>query len=138
MRKRTKSRECALQILYTIDITGDSPSNITQIYWENHQQFLSCRDFADMLVKGILMHKQEIDKVISTYASNWKLGRMAIVDRNVLRISAFELLYLDEIPPKVSINEAVNLAKKFSTVDSGKFVNGILDRIKKEKDIAKS
>ncbi len=138
MRKRTKSRECALQILYTIDIRGDSPSNITQIYWENHQQFLSCRDFTDMLVKGILMHRQEIDKVISTYASNWKLGRMAIVDRNVLRISAFELLYLDEIPPKVSINEAVNLAKKFSTVDSGKFVNGILDRINKEKDIAKS
>ncbi len=138
MRKRTKSRECALQILYTIDITGDSLSNITQIYWENHQQFLSCRDFADVLLKGISMHKDEIDKVISTYASNWKLGRMAIVDRNVLRISAFELLYLDEIPPKVSINEAVNLAKKFSTVDSGKFVNGILDRINKEKDIAKS
>jgi len=138
MRKRTKSRECALQILYAVDIGGDTPENIRQIYWENHQQLLKFRDFADRLIEGVWLWKKNIDTTISNYAENWDLGRMAIIDRNVLRISTFELLYFEEVPAKVSINEAVNLVKKFSTADSGKFVNGILDKIKKEKNIAKS
>lgn len=137
MRKRTKSRECALQILYNIDICGDPAKKIMQIYWENHPEFLPFSDFANILVEGVFSKRAEIDEIIKSYAQNWKLERMAVVDRNVLRLSAFELLYLEEIPPKVSINEAVNLAKKFSTEDSGKFVNGILDRINKEKNIDK-
>jgi N utilization substance protein B len=136
MRKRTKSRECALQILYTIDISGDDPQDIIKIYWENHRELSPFKDFANTLVEGVSSYRKEIDELINTYAQNWKLSRMAVVDRNILRISTFELLYLNEIPPKVSINEAVNLAKKFSTADSGKFVNGILDKIHKERKIA--
>lgn len=138
MRKRTRSRECALQMLYNMDIAGEPPLSIMRIYWENHPDLLSSKDFAEQLVIGVTSKKEEIDVIINKYAQNWKLERMAIVDKNVLRISVFELLYLDEVPPKVSINEAVNLAKKFSTAESGKFVNGILDKINKEKDIEKS
>lgn len=134
MRKRTKARECALQILYNIDICQEPAKKIMQIYWENHPEFLPFADFANVLVEGVFSNRAEIDKFINKYAQNWRLERMAVVDRNVLRMSTFELLYLKEIPPKVSMNEAVNLAKKFSTEDSGKFVNGILDRINKEKD----
>lgn len=123
-----------MQILYNIDICQEPAKEIMQIYWENHPEFLPFADFANVLVEGVFSNRAEIDKFINKYAKNWKLERMAVVDRNVLRISTFELLYLEEIPPKVSINEAVNLAKKFSTEDSGKFVNGILDRINKEKD----
>ena len=81
---------------------------------------------------GTIKYLEDIDKKVSGYATNWNLNRMAVVDRNVLRLGSFELLYLKDIPAKVSINEAVDLAKKYSGEDSGKFVNGILDRIKDE------
>jgi transcription antitermination factor NusB len=84
------------------------------------------------LVDGVAQHLEEIDAKIASYAANWELERMAVVDRNVLRMGSFELLYRQDIPPKVSINEAVELAKKFSGLASGKFVNGILDKIKQE------
>jgi len=85
--------------------------------------------FAEGLVRGTLSHLEEIDAVISRYAENWQLNRMAIIDRNILRFAAYELLYCEDIPPKVAINEAVNIAKKYSQEDAGKFVNGILDKI---------
>ncbi|MFH1779481.1 MAG: transcription antitermination factor NusB [Candidatus Omnitrophota bacterium] len=132
MRKRTKARECALQILYQIDITKDSPDNLLSAFWENKKTESEVRDFATALVKGTVENMQKIDDIITKYASNWKLKRMAVVDRNVLRLSAYELLYREDIPPKVAINEAVDLAKKYGDIDSGKFVNGILDRINKE------
>lgn len=133
MRKRTKARECALQILYQIDITKDSPDNLLSAFWEDKEMESEVRDFATGLVKGTVENMQKIDDIITKYASNWKLKRMAVVDRNVLRLSAYELLYREDIPPKVAINEAVDLAKKYGDVDSGKFVNGVLDRINKEK-----
>jgi len=132
MRKRTKARECALQILYQIDITKDSPDNLLSAFWENKKTESEVRDFATALVKGTVENMQKIDDIITKYASNWKLKRMAVVDRNVLRLSAYELLYREDIPPKVAINEAVDLAKKYGDIDSGKFVNGVLDRINKE------
>lgn len=132
MRKRTKARECALQILYQIDITKDSPDNLLSAFWEDKKTESEVRDFATALVKGTVENMQKIDDIITKYASNWKLKRMAVVDRNVLRLSAYELLYREDIPPKVSINEAVDLAKKYGDIDSGKFVNGVLDRINKE------
>lgn len=139
MRKRTKSRECALQILYTADLMKDNPEDTMNIYWENNKKFLVFKDFSNSLVRGFYSHSGKIDEIIRKYAENWKLERMAVVDRNILRIAVFELLYLAEIPPKVSINEAVNLAKKFSTSESGRFVNGILDKIHhKEAKIAES
>ena len=88
------------------------------------------RVFAEPLIRGTLEHQAELDERIKQYAKNWDLHRMAVVDRNILRLAIYEMLYRDDIPPVVSINEAVDIAKKFSTEDSGKFVNGILDKVK--------
>ncbi len=90
------------------------------------------RLFADPLIRGCLEHREESDVIIQKYAANWSLHRIAAVDRNVLRLAIFEMFHRDDIPPVVSINEAVDIAKKFSTEDSGKFVNGLLDRVKAE------
>jgi N utilization substance protein B len=90
------------------------------------------RLFADPLIRGALEHREEADTLIKKLAKNWELHRIAAVDRNILRLAIFEMLHRDDIPPVVSINEAVDIAKKFSTQDSGKFVNGILDKIRGE------
>ena len=90
------------------------------------------RLFAEPLIRGTLEHRDEADEHIRKHAQNWDLHRMAAVDRNILRLAIYEMLYRDDIPPVVSINEAVDIAKKFSTQDSGKFVNGILDKVKGE------
>ncbi len=132
MRKRTKARECALQILYQIDIRKDPPEKLIAEFWDAEEIESEVRDFAEALVKGAVTNTKKIDEVISKCASNWKLSRMAVIDRNVLRLAAYELLFCEDIPPKVSINEAVDLAKKFGDMESGKFVNGILDRINKD------
>lgn len=88
--------------------------------------------FSEPLIRGVIEHQEKIDAEIQKHAKNWSLARMAAVDRNVLRLAAYEMLFRDDIPPIVSINEAVDIAKKFSTHDSGKFVNGLLDQIRKE------
>lgn len=90
------------------------------------------RLFAEPLIRGTLEHREELDRIIQKHARNWSLQRMAVVDRNLLRLAAYEMLYRPDIPPVVSINEAVDIAKKYSTDDSGKFVNGILDSLRKE------
>ena len=90
------------------------------------------RLFAEPLIRGVIEHRNEIDEHIKKHAKNWELHRMAAVDRNVLRLAIYEMLHREDIPPVVSINEGVDIAKKFSTQDSGKFVNGILDKIKGE------
>jgi len=134
MRKRTVARECALQILYRIDITSDDPDVALKDYWSHSEHPPEIAEFATKLVNGTVSKKQDIDKLITKYAENWTLSRMAVVDRNILRMSGYELLYCPDIPPKVCINEAVELAKKFGDAESGKFVNGILDRIHKENE----
>lgn len=90
------------------------------------------RLFADPLIRGALEYRDEADVIIKKHAKNWELHRIAAVDRNILRLAIYEMLHRDDIPPVVSINEAVDIAKKFSTQDSGKFVNGILDKVKGE------
>lgn len=132
MRKRTKAREYALQLLYRYDITREPDVGLEQFWQGQDEQSNEVKDFTRELVFGTLKHVKEIDEKISGFATNWELKRMAVVDRNVLRMSSFELLYLNDIPAKVSINEAVDLAKKYSGDESGKFVNGILDRIKED------
>ena len=92
----------------------------------------SLRTFSDALIRGALEHREECDALIKKHAKNWDLHRIAAVDRNVMRLAIYEMLHREDIPPVVSINEAVDIAKKFSTHDSGKFVNGILDKIKGE------
>ena len=132
MRKRTKARELTLKFLYQIDITKDDWQNALDDFWLTRNVKAEIKNFANILIKGTFDKLDDIDNIIAKRAENWQLRRMAIVDRNVLRLACFELLYLLDIPAKVSINEAINLAKKYGDVDSGKFVNGILDRIKKD------
>jgi N utilization substance protein B len=130
MRKRTQAREYALQILYQNDLNPEPIEEEFQSFWEEHPDVpIEIRSFAELLVRGTLEHLGELDKVITRYAENWGLERMAKIDRSILRFATYELLFCPDIPPKVTINEAVNIAKKFSQEDSGKFVNGILDKI---------
>ena len=135
MRKRTKARECALQVLYLMDLTGDKPEDALENFWlsqPDKELDSEVKDFTNGLVQGVAQYLAVVDEGISKYATNWQLKRMAVVDRNILRMAAYELLYCKDIPAKVSINEAVNLAKKFSGLEAGKFVNGVLDKIKME------
>jgi len=137
MRKRTLAREFALQVLYQIDITHDSCDISLDNFWQAHSEENieeGIKKFTDELVKGATVNLAAIDAKIVQYATNWQLKRMAVVDRNILRIGCFELTFRDDIPFKVSINEAVELAKKYSSLEAGKFVNGILDKINLEKD----
>lgn len=137
MRKRTRAREFALQILYQMDITKDSPQECLDNLWQAREEEEiedSLKNFTAALVNGVADNLQSIDAKISQYAANWKLERMAVIDRNILRMGCFELLFLNDIPPKVSINEAVELAKKYSGLEAGKFVNAILDKVKSERD----
>ena len=132
MRKRTKAREYALKILYAIDITKEESKKCIEIFWQNHEETESqVKEFSDSLVLGVSKNLEFLDKLISFYATNWQLKRMAVIDRNILRFATYELIFMEDIPPKVSINEAIDIAKKYGDKDSGKFVNGILDKINK-------
>jgi len=132
MRKRTKARECALKILYAIDVTSEEARKCIDVFWQDHEEKdPEMRAFADSLVLGVAKNSELIDKVITTHTTNWQLKRMAVIDRNVLRFAVYELLFMEDIPPKVAINEAIDIAKKYGDRDSGKFVNGVLDKINK-------
>ena len=135
MRKRSQSREYALQILYQIDITHDNYEASIANFWQSPECETTqeeIKDFTGQLVKGVVDNLNNIDSKISQYAANWQLERMAVIDRNILRMGCCELIFRKDIPPKVSINEAVELAKKYSGSEAGKFVNAILDKIKLE------
>jgi transcription antitermination factor NusB len=129
MRKRTIARECVLKILYQLEILNEPLSEILSVFWENNTLSSEIREFAEIIVRGVEQHSKAIDEKIVKYTENWELNRMAVVDRNILRFAVYELLYLSDVPPKVTINEAVNIAKKYSQEDAGKFVNGVLDKI---------
>lgn len=129
MGMRRKARECALQMLYQQDLSGCKSSDVVSTYWEANPPTDDARRYADELVCGIENHRVEIDSEISDNSMNWKISRMAAVDKNILRIAVFELKYRSDVPSKVAINEAVEIAKRFGTADSGAFVNGILDNI---------
>ena len=132
MRKRTKAREYALQILYAVDITKDDPKECVENFWDGSDESSDeVKAFAGALVLGVCDNIKKINSLITKHATNWQLDRMAVIDRNVLRLATYELLFVEDIPPKVSINEAIDLAKKFGGNDSGKFVNGVLDKINK-------
>jgi len=132
MRKRTQSRECALKILYQAELTRREIHTAGEYFWSEFDSIdEQIKAFTDRLTLGIKDHLKNIDEKISLHATNWQIKRMAVIDRNVLRIGVFELLYASDIPPKVTINEAVELAKKYGDLESSKFVNGILDKIHK-------
>ncbi len=137
MRKRTLAREFALQVLYQVDITHDSFGATLNNFWQAHSEEdieEGIKKFTAELVKGVTENLEVIDARIAKYATNWQLKRMAVVDRNILRMGCFELMFREDIPFKVSINEAVELAKKYSSSQASKFVNGILDKVRLEKN----
>ncbi|MEY2545981.1 MAG: transcription antitermination protein NusB [Verrucomicrobiota bacterium] len=134
MGKRRKAREAALQYSFWRDLQrGVAPEKIDQ-FWEFLPTKQSVREFAQPLIEGMSAHLPEIDERICKYAENYEFNRISAVDRNVLRLAIYEMLFRDDIPPVVSINEAIDLAKTFGGAESGKFVNGILDRIRKDLD----
>lgn len=155
MGMRRDARERAVQFLFQYDLNrSEDLDQALNHFWESQRSAAladekseakwgekvevppqttgeaAARLFADPLIRGTLERQDELDTHIKKYAKNWDLRRMAVVDRNVLRLAIYEMLYREDIPPVVSINEAVDIAKKFSTEDSGKFVNGILDKVK--------
>ncbi len=137
-RKRTQSREYAVQVLYQIILKEDVAEEVLESFWQQNNTEDDSKEFATQLVLGTLEHLTDIDAMVQSYAQNWNPARMAIIDRNILRMATFELIYCEDIPVKVTINEAVNLAKKFSQEDSGKFVNGILDKISHAESLPKN
>ena len=158
MGKRREARERAVQFLFQYDL--NPPENLEEAlsrFWDSQRvaaieldkkgeatwgqvvalpapspEEQATRTFAEPLIRGVLEHRTEVDERIRKHAKNWDMARMATVDRNVMRLAVYEMLFREDIPPVVSINEAVDIAKKYSTDDSGKFVNGILDKIRGE------
>ena len=129
--KRRLARELAVQFLYQSDLSGDSLEEALPLFWQTQEDVGDAgRKFAEELIRGVVEHHAVIDEKIAKYTEHWDLPRIAAVDRNILRLAMYEMLFRDDIPPVVSINEAVDIAKKFSTHESGAFVNGILDRLK--------
>ena len=131
MRSRTKSRELALQLLYQFDLRGAVPEEIREQFWKEQETPEEVRAFADELFTGTVAQLPAIDPLIAGCASNWDLKRMAVIDRNILRLGVYELLHRSDVPPKVCINEAIELAKRFGDAESGKFINGVLDAVHK-------
>lgn len=130
MGVRRKSREHALRILYGMDFQQNlTPSDILPLYFDIYHPAQKLRSYISDLVYGVNRFKKQIDELIERYSTNWKLNRMACVDRNILRIGIYEMLFRKDIPAKVSINEAVEIGKIYGTSDSGAFINGILDKI---------
>ena len=131
--KRRQAREYALQILFQIDFTEKMVGRRElDEFWSDKKENKEIRKFAEELVKGTLEKLEDIDELIEKLAENWILGRMAAVDRNILRFAAFEILYRKDIPSAVTINEALEIAKKYSSSESAPFLNGVLDRLAKE------
>ncbi len=155
MGKRREARERAVQFLFQHDL--NPPDNLDEAleqFWSSQRsaaiadekdvahwgqphelppptaEDAAMRLFADPLIRGTIEHRDEVDVLIKKYAQNWEFHRIAAVDRNIMRLAIYEMLHREDIPPVVSINEAVDIAKRFSTQDSGKFVNGILDKVK--------
>ena len=132
MGPRRKGREYALQMLFQWDITRDSIEQIAATFFENHDEPAAVVNFARLLVTRTVEHIEEIDPLIQRHAEHWRLDRMATVDRNILRLATQEFRYDTETPKTVVINEAIEIARRFSSQESPQFINGILDSIKKE------
>jgi len=127
--RRTRARERALQALYQIDVAAEGIDDALAAFWRSFEPVEhEVKDLAEALVRGVAEHRRQVDEAIEEASSNWRLDRMARVDRNVLRLAVYELLRTD-VPVKVVINEAIELGKKFGSESSGAFVNGVLDKV---------
>jgi len=130
MTLRRKAREYALQMLFQWEVGAHDPARVEASFWKSARAEKKTRDFANQLFEGTVRAERELDRLIEQHAENWRLERMAAIDRNILRLGAYELRSGDN-PAKVVINEALELAKKFSSEDSAPFINGILDAVRK-------
>ncbi|RLC26566.1 MAG: transcription antitermination factor NusB [Deltaproteobacteria bacterium] len=130
MRNRRKARELAMQALFYIDMSQNDSKEAIKLFYENFVTSKRNLSFFFELINGVIKALPEIDSVIERFSSNWKISRMSIVDRNIMRLAVYEMLFCDDIPSKVSINEAIDIGKKFSAEESGAFINGILDSIR--------
>jgi transcription antitermination protein NusB len=127
---RRKARQAALQALFLVDMNPDKPfEQSLEVFLENFPVKGKSQPFFTRLVQGVCEHQKEIDQVIQTHSEHWRLERMSRVDCNILRLAVFELIFCDDVPPRVAINEAIDLGKQFGTDESGAFINGILDSI---------
>jgi transcription antitermination protein NusB len=134
MGARRKARVCALQMLFQYDIARPRADELTSTYWDSFGEDMDDvpRDFSDNLALGAISHLDEIDNLIKKRAENWRIQRMAVVDRNILRLAIYEFLYESDTPKTVVINEALEIARRFSTFEATQFINGILDAIKRD------
>ena len=131
--KRRRSREYALQILFQLELTGNKLSDqVLDEFWEDNNEGDEVKNFTYDIVSSTLENLEAIDRTIQKAAEHWIMERMAAIDRNILRAATYELLYRADIPTSVVINEALEVAKKYSTIDSAPFINGILDKIAAE------
>jgi N utilization substance protein B len=130
MGNRRKSRELAMQALFYMDMSQNDSNEILESFCNNFTPPRKMLPFFLKLVKGVMQCKGEIDSILERFSDNWKLSRMSCVDRNTMRVAVYELLYCHDIPYKVSINEAIDVGKKYGTKESGAFINGILDSIR--------
>jgi len=135
MGSRRRAREHALQLLYQLDSGETDLEQAIELFWDDTPSDEDGVQFASGLVRGVDEHRSRIDEIIEQHSINWKLHRMPTVDRNILRIAVFEFLHCEDIPVMVSINEAIEMGKRFSTGESGAFINGILDKISKNSDL---
>ncbi|MDQ6801641.1 MAG: transcription antitermination factor NusB [Acidobacteriota bacterium] len=136
MGARRKARELALQMLYQHDVSGNPPDMIISTFDDLQKSKPNTRDFATRVFKGTVDHLGKIDEMIVQQADNWRIERMAVVDRNIIRMSIFEFLHENDTPKLVIIDEAIEIAKKFGTQKSSQFINGILDGILKRYNLA--
>ena len=130
MGTRRQARELAMQALFFMDMRGDVSAGMLESFCENFRPPKKARPFFMTLVNGVINGGDKLDAVIERFSKNWKISRMSCVDRNVMRVAVFELTSCDDIPAKVTINEAVDIGKKFGTEESGAFINGIMDSIR--------
>lgn len=131
--RRRKAREIALQFLYQLDVRGaDDAAPYEAEFWAGQSVGADTGNYARTLVAGTTANRERIDEVLSQVTEHWELDRMAVVDRNILRLAVYELLWESDVPPKVAITEALEVAKKFGTGESSRFINGVLDRVHKE------
>lgn len=137
MGGRRISREMALKVLFQIDLVSTNIEEVLRYTFEDGKLSDEVKEFTLILVKGVMSNLSEIDKVINNYTNNWSLERITNIDRNILRMAIYEILYLKNIPKSVSINEAIELAKKYGTKSSFSFVNGVLGKIDKNDKIVK-
>lgn len=129
MGKRRQARELAIQVLFHMEFNPGDPEKVFHLICENFDSSASVIPFSKELVLGVCKNKEDLDRLIRRSSKNWRLERMSYVDRCILRLGVFEILFMEDIPSKVSIDEAVELGKRYGTEDSGPFINGILDNI---------